>query len=171
MTRTTIDRMIKDLSSLQQYTDSQQPSSASFDLRAEKQTLGNHEFYSLSFWSAAHLAFGENEGTGRPAAISYYAQEDEGRDSFSLWRADLAGVKPAQEKNTGGGFVICQNVDSINLKFYDANAKEYDSWDSSSGEQKGKAPTAIKIELSLVNINDQEKPYKFMTKVFLPVKK
>jgi len=30
---------------------------------------------------------------------------------------------------------------------------------------------AVKIELALVNINDKEKPYKFMTKVFLPVKK
>ena len=36
---------------------------------------------------------------------------------------------------------------------------------------KGKSPRAVKIELALVNLNDKEKPYKFMTKVFLPVKK
>src|SRR5664279_4114568 len=82
MARTTMDRLIKDLSSLQL-------ASGSFDLRAEKKTLSNREFYSLSF----------------------------------------------------------------------------------SADQKGKAPVAVKIELALVNINDKEKPYKFMTKVFLPVKK
>ena len=165
MARTSMDRMIKDLSSLQS-------SSGSFDLRAEKKTLSKREFYSLSFWSASHLTFGENEGAGRPAAISYTVQEDEGGGSFSLWRSDLSGAKPSPEKNIGGGFVICKNVDSWRLRFYDSKGTELESWDSSSSaEQKGKVPAAVKIELALVNLNDREKPYKFMTKVFLPVKK
>jgi general secretion pathway protein J len=166
MARTAMDRMIKDLSSLQL-------SSGSFDLRAEKKTLSNREFYSLSFWSASHLAFGENEGEGRPAAISYYVQEDEGGGSFSLWRSDIPGAKPAKEKNIGSGFVVCQNVDSWSLRFYDSAGRELESWDSSSfsADQKGKSPVAVKIELGLINLNDKAKPYKFMTKVFLPVKK
>lgn len=165
MARTSMDRMIKDLSSLQ-------TSSASFDFRAEKKTLSKREFYFLSFWSAAHLTFGENDSTGRPAAISYYVQEDEGGGSFSLWRSDVSGAKPSPGKNIGGGFVICKNVDSWNLRFYDSAGSELESWDSSPlAEQKGKAPAAVKIELTLVNLNDPEKPYKFMTKVFLPVKK
>ena len=49
MARTSMDRMIKDLSSLQ-------TNSGSFDFRAKKKTLSNREFYSLSFWSASHLA-------------------------------------------------------------------------------------------------------------------
>lgn len=164
MARTSMDRMIKDLSSLQ-------TNSGSLDFRAEKKTLSNREFYSLSFWSASHLAFGENEGTGRPATISYYVQEDEGGESFSLWRSDIAGAKPDKEKNLSGGFMICQNIDSWKLRFYDFTGKELESWDSSSlNEQKDKAPVAVKIELALVNVNDKEKPYKFMTKVFLPVK-
>jgi hypothetical protein len=166
MARTTMDRMIKDLSSLQL-------ASGSFDFRAEKKTLNNREFYSLSFWSASHLAFGENEGEGSPAAISYYVREDEGGDSFSLWRSDLPGAKPSQDKNISGGFVVCQNVDSWSLRFYDSSGRELESWDSSSfsAQQKGRAPASLKIELALVNLNDKEKPYKFMTKVFLPVKK
>jgi general secretion pathway protein J len=165
MARTSMERMIKDLSSLQS-------SSGSFDFRAEKKTLSKREFYSLSFWSASHLVFGENEGAGRPAAISYTVQEDEGGGSFSLWRSDVSGAKPSSGKNTSGGFIICQNVDSWSLRFYDSAGTELESWDSSSwAEQKGKAPVAVKIELALANLNDQEKPYKFMTKVFLPVKK
>ena len=166
MARTSMDRMVKDLSSLQL-------SAGFFDLRAEKKTLSSREFYSLSFWSASHLAFGENEGEGRPAAISYYVEEDEGGESFSLRRSDFAGAKPAQEKNISGGFVVCQSVDSLSLKFYDATGRESESWDSSSfsADQKGKAPVSVKMELGLVNLNDKDKPYKFMTKVFLPVKK
>jgi len=166
MARTAMDRMIKDLSSLQL-------ASGSFDLRAEKKTLSNREFYSLSFWSASHLAFGENEGEGSPAAISYYVEEDEGRGSFSLWRSDLSGAKPSKEKKINGGFVVCQNIDSLSLRFYDSAGRELESWDSSSfsAQQKGQAPVAVKIELALVNLDDKEKPYKFMTKVFLPVKK
>jgi general secretion pathway protein J len=166
MARTAMDRMIKDLSSLQL-------SSGSFDFRAEKKTLSNREFYSLSFWSAAHLVFGENEGEGSPAAISYYVVEDEGGNSFSLRRSDLAGAKPSKDKDISGGFVVCQNVEALSLRFYDSTNRELESWDSSSfsGDQKGRAPVAVKIELGLVNLNDKDKPYKFMTKVFLPVKK
>lgn len=166
MARTSMYRMIKDLSSLQ-------ASSGALDFRAEKKTLSKREFYSLSFWSASHLTFGENEGTGRPAAISYTVQEDEGGGSFSLWRSDVSGAKPSPDKNISGGFVICKNIDSWILKFYDSTGTELESWDSSSSsaEQKGKVPAAVKIELALVNLNDPEKPYKFMTKVFLPVKK
>ncbi len=166
MARTAMDRMIKDLSCLQL-------ASGAFDFRAEKETLNNREFYSLSFWSASHLAFGENEGEGSPAAISYYVQEYEGGDSFSLWRSDFPGAKPSPETNISGGFVICQNVDSWSLRFYDSTGNELDSWDSSSlsSQQEGKSPAAVKIELALVNVNDKDKPYRFMTKVFLPVKK
>jgi len=166
MARTAMDRMIKDLSSLQL-------SAGVFDLRAERKTLSNREFYSLSFFSAAHLAFGENESEGRPAAISYYVQEDEGGGGFSLWRTDLPVAKTSPEKNVSGGFVVCSSVDSLKLRFYDSAGRELDFWDSSSysSDQKGKAPAAVKIELALVNLNDKEKPYRFMTKVFLPVKK
>ena len=123
MARTSMDRMIKDLSSLQ-------PSAGSFYLRAEKKKLDDHEFHSISFWSASHLAFGENESEGRPAAISYYVKEDEDGKSFSLWRADVSGSKPDETKNVEGGFIICKNVDSFRLRFYDSSGGETDSWDS-----------------------------------------
>ena len=172
MARASLGRMINDLSSLQAYSDSS-GSSGSFDLHAGIKKIGSREFHSLSFWSASHLAFSENEGEERPAAISYYVQEDNERKSFSLLRADVSGSKPDSTKNTEGGFIICQNIDSFRLTFYDASGGETDSWDSSATgtDQTGSAPAVIKIELSLVNPSDPEKPYKFMTKVFLPVKK
>jgi general secretion pathway protein J len=165
MARASMDRIIKDLSSLQKSSDS-------FDLHAEKKKSGNHEFHSVSFWSSSHLAFGEDESEGRPAEISYYVQEDDDGKSFSLRRADVAGTKPDDSKKTEGGFIICKNIDAFRLTFYDAAGEESDLWSASStpGQEKGKAPEAIKIELFLVNPADSEKPYKFMTKVFLPIK-
>jgi general secretion pathway protein J len=165
MARASMDRLIKDLSSLQK-------SSGSFYLNAEVKKSGNREFHSVSFWSSSHLAFGEDESEGRPATISYYFQESDDGKSFSLLRSDLSGDTPDQTKKEDGGFIICKNIDTFRLTFYDAAGEESDSWSVSSvpGQEKGKAPAAIKIELFVVNPNDSEKPYKFMTKVFIPVK-
>jgi type II secretion system protein J len=165
MARTAMDRIIKDVSSLQ-------ASAGSFDLRTEKKTLSSREFHSIFFWSASHLVFSDQEEEGRPASIGYYVRENDDHQGFSLWRTDVSGAKPDKGKNTDGGFIICRNVNAFRLTFYDAGGRETDSWDTSSagGNQTNKLPAAVKIELFLVNANDQEKPYKFMTKVSLPVK-
>ncbi len=163
MARISMDRLIHDLSSLQK-------SAGHFDLQAEKKTLGDREFHSISFWSAAHLALGENESEGCPGEISYFVKEDEDGQSFSLWRLDVAGTKSNETSQAEGGFVICKNIEAFNLIFYDSSGREHDSWNTSSGagEFQGKVPITVKIELFLVNKNDLKKPYKFMTKVFLP---
>lgn len=166
MARVTMYRIIKDLSSLQ-------PSGGKFDLHAEKGILNKKEFHSLSFWSASHLPFAENEDTGRPATISYYAREDEGGESVSLWRSDVTGAKPEETKETpDGGYVICKNIESFKLTFYDTEERESDTWDSSNlSGQSVPIPASAKIELALVNVTDKEKPYKFMTRVYFPYKK
>jgi hypothetical protein len=38
-------------------------------------------------------------------------------------------------------------------------------------QQKSRPPMFVQIELTLENVREVEKPYKFMTKVFLPVRK
>lgn len=165
MARTSLDRMIKDLSSLQ-------TSSESFYLRSEKKTLNKNYFHSLSIWSASHLAFGETQSEGRPAMISYRVQENDDGKSFSLWRDDISGARPDDVKYTENGFIICKNIEALRLTFYNSDGAETDSWDSSAeSAQKGKTPVAVKIELFLANPHDQKNPYKFMTKVFLPGQK
>lgn len=165
MARTALDRLIRDLTSIS-------PVNGAFEIRAEKIVLADHKFDSIFFGSAAHLAFSENETEGSAALIGYFVKEDAGSGAFSLRRSDLSYNRAAKEKNMNGGYVICRNIDSLIFKFYDSKGNEYASWDSSSNiaEQKGKAPTAIQIELSLANAANKEKPYKFMTKVFIPAK-
>ena len=163
MARTTLDRLIRDLTSIA-------PLGGAFEMRADKEVLENQEFGSLFFWSAAHLAFNEDEIDGSGALIGYYVEEDAGGGSFSLRRSDLTSNKASKENTMQDGYVICRNIESLHFRFYDSKGREYDSWNSSSNiaEQKQKAPAAVQIELRLANIKNKEKPFKFMTKVFLP---
>lgn len=165
MARITLDRMNRDLSSLQRFGNV-------FVLQSEKSRIGDREFGSLAFWSATHLTFDEDGPSSHPASIVYFVKQDKD-GSFSLWRSDVAEAKPSPDRKTSGGLIICQNLQAINLKFYDEGGRDYDSWDtaSSSEPQKGKPPVLVQIELMLTNGRDAQKPYKFMTNVFLPVRK
>lgn len=165
MARTAMDRMIRDLSCIAQ-------SGGSFEFRSGKDRVDNHEFGSLSFWSAAHLAFRENDVDGGAVLVGYFVVEEQGEKTISLRRSELADIRAAKNRTSNGGYVICRNIESLNFRFYDVSGREFDSWDSSSTTEgkKGKIPVAVQIELSLVNSQNKEKPYKFMTKVFLPMK-
>jgi general secretion pathway protein J len=165
MARVAMDRIIRDLSVVQ-------PVDGAFQLQGEREFLGNHEFHSLFFSAAAHLAFNEKEIDGTNARIGYFVEEDVGDGSFSLHRSDLQDSKASKEKSKSISYIICRNVEALILKFYDVNGREYDYWDSSSttSEQKNKTPSAIKIEINLTNPGNKEKPYKFMTKIYLPAK-
>ena len=165
MARMTLDRMNRDLSSLQRFEDG-------IFLQSQKSTMGSREFGTLAVWSAAHLAFGEDELSGSPSSIAYFVKEDK-NGGFSLWRSDVAETRPSPDQKADGGVIICQNLQAINFKFYDEGGQEYSSWDTASlsDTQKGKPPVLVQIELVLANARDVEKPYRFITRIFLPVKK
>jgi general secretion pathway protein J len=165
MARVTLDRMSRDLTSLQRSKDA-------FVLQSEDGSIGKRSFEAITFWSAAHLVFDEGEVPGSPAAISYFVREDKNGD-FSLWRSDVVQAKPDLNKKAEEGIIICQKLQSLNFKFYNASGDEQESWDteSSSESQKGRPPALVQIELTLANPRDADKPYRFVTKVFIPVRK
>ncbi len=165
MARVTLDRMSRDLTSLQRSKDA-------FVLQSEDGSIGKRSFGAVTFWSAAHLVFDEGAVPGFPAEISYFVREDK-NGGFSLWRSDVARAKPDLNKKAEGGIIICQNLQALNFKFYNESGEEQDSWDteSSSESQKGRPPAMVQIELILANSRGADKPYRFSTKVFIPVKK
>lgn len=163
MARAVFDRMIKDLPSIQ-------PLNGKYEIRTNKELIKNHEFTSFSFWAASHLAFNNDEEVdGSTAMISYYPEEDSD-GTFVLRRSDYIDFRAVKDKSTNGSYIICRNIESLIVKFYDNAGQEYDSWDSSSNSngQKGNAPAAIKIELNIANLSNKNKPYRFMTKILLP---
>ncbi|MDD4355736.1 MAG: prepilin-type N-terminal cleavage/methylation domain-containing protein [Smithellaceae bacterium] len=165
MARVTLDRMSRDLTSLQR-------SKGAFVLQSEDGSIGVRSFEAITFWSAAHLVFDEGEVSGSPAAIGYYVREDK-NGGFSLWRSDVARAKPDLKEKAEGGIILCRDLQALNFKFYNESGDEQDSWDteSSSESQKGRPPAVIQIELLLANGRDTDKPYRFATKVFIPVRK
>lgn len=165
MARITLNRMNRDISAILR-------SGKVFVFQSEKTSIDRREFSSLFLWSSAHLVFEEDELPGSPASIAYFVKEDK-EGVFSLWRSDVTGPKPSAEKKSEGGVIICQNLQALNLKFYDENGQDYDTWntESSAAPQKDRPPAVVQVELILDNFRDAEKPYKFKTKINLPVKK
>lgn len=164
MARTTLDRMTKDLTSLQRFD-------GKFFLRSERRGIGLSEFGFLTFWSASHLVFERDEQPGAPASITYFVKRDkEGR--FSLWRSDVMESRPSVQEKTDHGLIICENIQRFDFKFFDETGRQFDQWDTlMSSPQKDKPPTIVEIELIMANDRDPEKPYKFLTKIFIPVRK
>ncbi|MBP7341505.1 MAG: prepilin-type N-terminal cleavage/methylation domain-containing protein [Smithellaceae bacterium] len=165
MAQTALDRLSRDLSSLQRFGDA-------FVLRGGESGAGSRSFGSLVFWSAAHLSFDENEPSCAPAMIAYFVREDTD-GGFTLWRSDVASAAPQPDADADGGVILCENVQAFHLKYFDAEGRESETWDtqSSAEGQKGRPPRRIQMDLLLVNKNNAEKPYRFTARVFLPVKK
>jgi len=165
MARLTLDRLNRDITAVLR-------ADKTFVFQSEKTNIDRREFSSLFLWSSGHLAFEEDELPGAPASIAYFVKEDKA-GIVSLWRSDVTGPKPSAEKKNDGGVIICQNLQSLKLKFYDESGKDYDAWDTdaSTPPQKGRPPAVVAVELILDNLRDAEKPYKFMTKISLPVRR
>ena len=124
---------------------------------------GNNSFSRLRFTSLAHLSFGNkiNEGI---AEIIYYVQATDDRH-YALKRADsLYPYKPFEEK--GNDPVLCEDLISMSLKYYDHEGTECEIWNSESETFGYASPRAIGIKLE---VGDDSVSQIFETMVALPV--
>lgn len=157
MARNAMGRFIKDLESISAYQ-------GGYRFKLMSGMVNDQPVPMLTFTSSAHLAFsGEGDAAGL-ASISYYVEKDEGGD-YTLMRRDSA-IRGGREDQSAPAFVVCENVKSLGLKFYDNKGKEHEFWNSDSEMegQKKKAPSAVLIDLQLVNPNGKD-PFRFMTRV------
>ncbi len=162
--RVTLDRMMRDLSAVAPYA-------GDYFFVGDEDVFRNERFGTLNVWSAAHLTFGEEEVSGYPASIRYFVRENPGGKGFSLWRSDIAGVKPELNRTEPGGVIICPNISTLVFKYVDENGREHDTWDSTRFAQKGRVPQLVQIDLVLVNSSRPDHPARFTTRVYLPEKK
>ena len=162
--KSTMERMLKDLGALSM-------SRGKFRFVARSSEIAGPTFLDLTFISRAHLAFAENEIPSGLAEITYYVDEDESKEGYRLMRRDVLHAGSDEQQRNPPGFVLCERLHSLSYKFIDAAGKEHDSWDSEAGPdgEKNKAPVMVSIELKLINRKDQDRPYAFATKVFLPL--
>ena len=162
MARSSLKRMIADLESVSRYADA-------FRFISEEQDIRGQRFMNLSFLSSAHLDpyRGNAEGI---ASIGYYIREDE-EAGCTLMREDRLyhRQETGDELFTNEGFILCEGLRSITYTFYNRDGEEYDSWDSRTHTHKDTIPAIVAIHLSFANPNDDESPYRFATKVYLPM--
>jgi general secretion pathway protein J len=166
MARTALERMGLDL-------EAAAPWKGAFTFLAKSHQLGKREFTSLTFRSAAHVPLGEKEAQAGIAVIGYDIEEGTEKEGYVLLRSDSLRRDPAKEESLTGGFPVCDRIETLTYLFYDAEGKEYETWDTLAGEeaQKKKAPAMVEIRLGLVNEKDRENPHMFVTRVRLPLNK
>jgi prepilin-type N-terminal cleavage/methylation domain-containing protein len=168
MARTVFDRMIRDL-------DAVVPWKGAFVFQAKPYSLGRREFMRLTFRSAAHVAFDEQEAPEGIAVIEYGLEETKEADGtekegYTLYRSDSLRRDPEKEGNAAGKFPLCDRVETLTYRFFDAAGKEYATWDAGAPEetQQKRAPAMMEIRLGLTNEKDRERPIPFMTRIRLP---
>jgi general secretion pathway protein J len=124
----------------------------------------------ISFRSNAHLIFDESDAPSGGTTLIIYSlnggKQDEG---YLLTRSDLPSGINDQTDPAKAGFVLCNRVQSLTYQFYDDAGKEYEAWDSHANTQNDKTPTVVAVTLNMINPEDKEHPYKFMTKIYLPM--
>ena len=163
MARNALDRMARDLQSAA-------PWRGAFTFLTKSDNLGGREFARLTFRSAAHVTFSEQEVPGGIAVIEYRVEEGTEKAGYALVRSDNLYRDPGKEEPLPGGYLLCDRVEALTYLFYDEAGKEYQTWDSGGQVemQRNKAPAGVLIRLSLVNAADKERPYRFMTRVRIP---
>jgi prepilin-type N-terminal cleavage/methylation domain-containing protein len=167
MGRMTLHRMIQDLNNMTPYR-------GKFEFYAKRIKSGNQTFSRLLFTSTVNLYLGGQAGPAGISTIEYVVEEDREQEGFVLMRAETVRREheaDEQKEVKTVGFPLCNRIHSLNYKFYDLAGKDYEIWDSraNSGAQKDRTPVIIAVELNLVNPDNQDHPFKFTTKIYLPV--
>ena len=172
MARTVLIRMQEDLESVYfKETGASKSEGSSLEpaiFLGENKEINGKDADTLRFLSRAHLIFDEEDENPGVAEISYYVSENGVEDSLALYRSDRPELEEPQEEETGG-LILCDGLFSVNITYHDADGEMHENWDSSEDEFKHKLPAMVSILLEFVNIRNAEKPYKFMTRVALPM--
>jgi hypothetical protein len=105
------------------------------------------------------------------ALICYRLAEGTEQEGYALWRSDSLAGGLSREAEAAAGFLLGERITSLTWRFFDEEGQAYDRWDSTGGieGQQGKAPAAVALELQLLGEGGQERPYRFATRVQLPM--
>jgi len=132
----------------------------------------------IRFLSLSTVPFFDEPSAG-VSRIEYFFREMTAEDGeekgYRLIRREVPFRDPSSLDSTPrneekGGFVLCESVKSMKFLFY-RKGSEFDEWDSRSDREtmKEKVPDSITLELRLVNPEDGDRPFSFLTGVFIPL--
>lgn len=159
MMRITADRMIQDIESLT-------PQRNSYELLLSASEVTS-ESGQLEFISSAGLSYTDGRSTAN-ARIRYYLTKESEGEGYSLWRSDSASINTFKEGSSPKGFLLCNRLKSIRYTMFDQSGMQYDTWSSVS--RSGKVPASVLIRFEFLNENENNEPYKFMTRIAIPAR-
>lgn len=115
----------------------------------------------LRFTSQAHLPIDRDFRKGI-AEIVYYLDGNE-KEGFLLKRSDRISFEEEFQKKDSDP-VLCKQIKTMKIRYYDSEGEEYDDWDSDSDEYGYATPSSIRI---LFEIDDDGIVLPFETQVAL----
>lgn len=123
----------------------------------------------LRFNSEAHIFFGPNKGPVG-TTITYYVEESDDGEDLILFRSETLEFEKLFGEQKG--FVLCDDLHSIDFVYTDINGKIYDNWDSTDETvNKNRMPVMVSITLEFRHRDGSEYPDRFTTSVSLPMAK
>lgn len=137
-----------------------------YRVEGKNESIGGGTFARLRFASLAHLPISGDAREGI-AEIVYYAQEVE-NGTYVIRRADRLYPYPEEFEPDETDPVLCEQVLSFKLIFYDKEGREREEWDSEDDDYDNSTPAAVGVELKL---GGEETPYDFKTTISLPMRR
>ncbi|MBW1914122.1 MAG: prepilin-type N-terminal cleavage/methylation domain-containing protein [Deltaproteobacteria bacterium] len=166
MARTALTRMARDIESA--YILNNHGSTGRFI--GEDNDLDGINADTLQFTARAHIDFSNPDRYGEQTQISYFVRKNDETGVLALYRSDeinfslLPAEEEAEEEEEQSGFVLCNNIFSINFIYRNKDGDDLDEWNSKEEPTIDKLPKMVSIELLFMNWADPEKPpLKFTT--------
>ena len=132
-------------------------------VKGEMRTIAMETFSKLRFSSMNHIPFNEVRGKGVAEVVYYVTEAPEG--GFVLRRFDKLFPHKEFEENIVDP-VICENLRSFEIRYFDEEGEEQDTWDSESDSTGYATPRSVFIKIAVRN---QERDAIFETRVTLPL--
>ncbi len=128
-------------------------------------------FDRLDFTSFAHLRLTSNTHESDQSELGYFGSRNPKNNTMDLVRRESSIIDNLPEKD-GVVYVLAENVEEFNLRYYDAITDTWlDSWDSSqTSDQLGRIPQMIHVKLVLKQDETSGKLITFQTKISLSIK-
>jgi len=136
-----------------------------YRVEGRNESLGGSSFGKLRFTSLAHLPI-DGDARDGIAQIVYYTDEIED-DHYVIRRADKLYPYPEEFEPDEKDPVLCEQVQTFKLTFYNKDGQEEDEWNSEDDDYEYSTPAAIGIELKLGQ--NEELSFDFKTIVTLPM--
>ena len=137
-----------------------------------KEEINGQQGGSLLFSSMAHLVFDGGKSDKGSTTIAYKVVEDENDPgSLKLLRSDSLSVF-AGESGDEEAYILCANLRSLQLTFWDADGQKNDTWESKPDKENEQEPAllpaAVFITLEFWQDSEHKTVIPFRSGVWLP---